>query len=91
VFEIEVSSARVAPPAEATFPPGVVRPVPVRRQERGLAVLRIWILIYAVVGAQMGWILRPFIGSPELPFTWFRERDSNFFAAFLRALRELLF
>jgi hypothetical protein len=32
-----------------------------------------------VVGAQMGWILRPFIGAPSEPFQWFRERPSNFF------------
>ncbi len=38
-----------------------------------------WTLTYAVVGAQMGWILRPFIGAPSEPFQWFRERQSNFF------------
>jgi hypothetical protein len=32
-----------------------------------------------VVGAQMGWILRPFIGAPNQPFQWFRDRQSNFF------------
>ena len=46
-----------------------------------------WILIYGVVGAQMGWILRPFIGTPGQPFEMFRERESNFFAAFLDVLR----
>ena len=39
----------------------------------------------------MGWVLRPFIGRPELPFEWFRERNSNFFAAVLHSLSELLF
>jgi len=53
-------------------------------------VFNCWILLFAVVGAQMGWVLRPFVGSPELPFTWFRERHSNFFAAVLRALGKLL-
>lgn len=42
-------------------------------------VFSAWTLIYAVVGAQMGWILRPFIGAPSEPFQWFRERQSNFF------------
>lgn len=38
----------------------------------------------------MGWVLRPFIGSPSVPFELFRsERESNFFAAFLRVLGEL--
>jgi hypothetical protein len=45
--------------------------------------------MYAVVGAQMGWILRPFIGSPDLPFELFRERQSNFFQAVWRAFVDL--
>lgn len=40
-----------------------------------------WVVIYALVGAQMGWLLRPFIGSPDMPFTWFRERSGNVFQA----------
>ena len=35
----------------------------------------------AVVGAQMGWILRPFVGAPSEPFQWFRERQADFFVA----------
>ena len=50
----------------------------------------VWIFIYALVGAQMGWILRPFIGAPDLPFTFFRERQANFFIDVLRTLGELL-
>jgi hypothetical protein len=56
---------------------------------RARRVFRVWILIYAAVGAQMGWILRPFIGSPDMPFTLFRARESNFFEAVLRTLRDL--
>lgn len=52
-------------------------------------IFRIWILIYALVGAQMGWILRPFIGSPNLPFQWFRPRSGNFFHAVLSSLHNL--
>src|SRR5262245_56076020 len=40
-----------------------------------------WVVVFAVVGAQMGWVLRPFIGSPNQPFEWFRARESNFFEA----------
>ena len=53
-------------------------------------VFTIWTLIYAVVGAQMGWVLRPFVGAPNEPFQFFRERQSNFFAAVLNALSNLL-
>ncbi len=52
-------------------------------------VFGIWLLVYGLVGAQMGWVLRPFVGSPDLPFSWFRARESNFFDAVLRTLREL--
>ena len=53
-------------------------------------VFRCWIVLFSLVGVQMGWVLRPFIGHPDLPFSWFRERDSNFFAAVLGALYKLL-
>lgn len=48
-----------------------------------------WMVVFALVGAQMGWVLRPFIGNPALPFSWFRERKSNFFEAVLNALQTL--
>jgi len=53
-------------------------------------VFRCWVVLFALVGAQTGWVLRPFIGSPAMPFTWFRERQSNFFAAVIKALGNLL-
>jgi hypothetical protein len=37
----------------------------------------------------MGWILRPFIGAPTQPFTFFREREANFFIGLIDALRSL--
>ena len=40
-----------------------------------------WIVLFGLVGTQMGWVLRPFIGNPDKPFTWFRVRESNFFEA----------
>lgn len=36
-------------------------------------LLRCWLIIYGFVGIQMGWILRPFIGQPDQPTTFFRE------------------
>jgi hypothetical protein len=53
-------------------------------------VFSCWVVVFALVGAQMGWVLRPFVGNPNLPFTWFRERHSNFFEAVLRTLGALL-
>ena len=51
-------------------------------------VFQLWVIVFALVGAQMGWVLRPFIGSPDLPFIWFRGRESNFFQAVFRTIPE---
>jgi hypothetical protein len=45
-----------------------------------------WMVIFALVGAQMSWVLRPFVGVPGRPFEWFRPRGSNFFEAVLRTV-----
>jgi hypothetical protein len=59
-------------------------------KRRARWVFRVWLLIYGVVGTQMGWVLRPFIGNPDLPFTWFRHhRESNVFGALADLLRDL--
>jgi hypothetical protein len=52
-------------------------------------VFKIWVVVFALVGVQMGWVLRPFIGSPDLRFEWFRGRDSNFFQAVLHTVQSL--
>jgi hypothetical protein len=36
-----------------------------------------WVVLYIFVGAQMGWMLRPFIGSPDLPFDLWRTRGGS--------------
>jgi hypothetical protein len=48
-----------------------------------------WVVVFGVVGAQMGWVLRPFVGSPDIPFAWFRARQSNFFEAVFEIVRNL--
>jgi hypothetical protein len=45
----------------------------VARNPRHRAMLRAWLGMYAFVGVQMGWVLRPFIGQPGRPVTFFRE------------------
>ncbi len=72
--------------------PGALESVDVDPSGIGPAnsVFKIWVILYGLVGAQMGWVLRPFIGSPELPFEWFRERQGNFFMAVLNHLQNLL-
>jgi hypothetical protein len=69
--------------------PGALEPVipdPPGRNVRN--VFRVWILLFGVVGAQMSWVLRPFIGSsPE--FHLFRPKGGNFFEAVMRQLGHL--
>ena len=52
-------------------------------------VFRCWMIVFGLVGAQMGWVLRPFIGSPDAEFQWLRPRDSNFFEAVWWAIQSL--
>ena len=50
-------------------------------------MLWLWMLLYAFVGIQMGWMLRPFIGSPALAVTFFRpEPFSNAYEFVLRLI-----
>jgi hypothetical protein len=61
-----------------------------RRTERPAQfVFRAWIFLFGLVGAQMGWVLRPFIGSGN-EFVWFRERKGNFFESVSGAIMTLL-
>jgi hypothetical protein len=52
-------------------------------------VLVIWLIVYSLVGSQMGWVLRPFIGSPDQPFQVLRAREANIFMDLVRSLGEL--
>jgi hypothetical protein len=52
-------------------------------------IFRLWLIVFGLVGAQMAWVLRPFVGNPNLPFTWFRGRESNFFQAVLQIFSNL--
>jgi hypothetical protein len=47
------------------------------------------VVLFAVVGGQMAWVLQPFIGDPSQPFEWYRTRQSNFFEAVLQAAIDL--
>ena len=42
--------------------------------KRAIRILQMWILVFAFVGTQMAWSLRPFVGSPDLEFQLLRVR-----------------
>lgn len=49
---------------------------------RHRAMLVIWVTLYAFVGIQMGWMMRPFVGNPAKEVTFFREEPfSNAYLA----------
>jgi hypothetical protein len=82
------------PPPEHTATPttslSALDRLPQREMGRNVkAVFRIWVIVFALVGAQMGWVLRPFIGSPNREVTFFRPRESNFFQAVWQSFQNL--
>jgi hypothetical protein len=53
-------------------------------------VVRLWIVVYAFVGSQMAWTLRPFIGAPGVKFELFRQLGGNFYANIFASIGEIL-
>lgn len=45
----------------------------IERHARHRWLLRTWLVVYAFVGIQMAWVLRPFIGDPQQPLQFFRD------------------
>ena len=81
-----VEAVVIAPPSNSP-----IDPVPGYILGRHVkTVFRCWAIVFGLVGAQMAWILRPFIGDPNQAFTWFRPRESNFFENMVVTLGKLL-
>jgi len=40
-------------------------------------ILWLWVIVYAFVGSQMAWTLRPFVGAPSMEFELFRQLGGN--------------
>lgn len=49
-----------------------------------------WLVLYGFVGSQLGWTLRPFVGSPNEPFALFREIESNFYIQVVKIVGKVL-
>jgi hypothetical protein len=63
----------------------------IARNPRHRVLLRAWVVIYAFVGVQMGWLLRPFIGSPYQPVQFFRSGAwDNAYVVVVRLIWETL-
>jgi hypothetical protein len=55
-----------------------------------MLLLYIWIILFGFVGTQLAWTLRPFFGSPGVPFELFRDIDGTFYSNILSTLGSLL-
>lgn len=51
--------------------------------------LQFWYLLYAFVGTQLAWTLRPFFGSPNKPFEFLRGLGGNFYTDVFNSLGHL--
>ncbi len=58
----------------------------------GRRVLFAWLAGNLVLGSQLSWILRPFIGSPGMPVEFLRKNafDGNFYETVFRSFKQLL-
>jgi succinate dehydrogenase hydrophobic anchor subunit len=53
-------------------------------------ILIVWMFVYAFVGSQMAWTLRPFLGAPQYPFELFRQLGGNFYSNVFYSIGEIL-
>jgi hypothetical protein len=56
-----------------------------------VSILKFWLGLYAFVGSQMAWTLRPFFGSFGSKFDLFRPREGNFYLSVWNSIRHLFF
>ena len=63
----------------------------VARNRRHRLMMVCWLVIYAFVGIQMGWVLRPFIGAPGIAPEFFRsEIGENAYVVVTRLLLRVI-
>lgn len=80
----------IYPPLPPAVNPGSIERAPAQNVGRGVrTVFAIWVIVFGLIGAQMGWVLRPFIGAPNAAITFFRPREGNFFEAVASKIADL--
>ncbi len=56
---------------------------------KALTIMRLWAVLFAFVGIQLAWNLRPFLGDRGEPFRVFRSYEGNFYAAVVYSVNKL--
>ena len=57
---------------------------------KALTIMRVWAVLFAFVGIQMAWNLRPFLGDRGQPFQVLRDYEGNFYAAVIYSVNKLV-
>lgn len=56
----------------------------------GLSIFRVWVIIFAFVGIQLAWNLRPFVGWKDMPFELFRkDTQGNFYSTMIKSIGDM--
>jgi hypothetical protein len=56
---------------------------------RAMTIMQVWAVLFAFVGVQMAWNLRPFVGDRGQPFQVFRHYEGNFYTGVIYSLQKL--
>ena len=56
---------------------------------RAMTIMQVWAVLFAFVGIQMAWNLRPFVGDRAEPFKVFRHYEGNFYTGVVYSLQKL--
>jgi len=56
---------------------------------KAMTIMKVWAVLFAFVGIQMGWNLQPFVGDRGQPFQLFRHNEGNFYTAVVYSLQKL--
>jgi hypothetical protein len=57
---------------------------------KAITIMRVWALLFAFVGIQLAWNLRPFLGDRNQPFRVIGKYQGNFYTAVIYSMKQLL-
>lgn len=55
----------------------------------GLKIFKFWVFVFAFVGMQLAWNLRPFLGDKYQEFELFRAKEGNFYLAVIQSTADM--
>jgi hypothetical protein len=57
---------------------------------KAITIMRVWAILFAFVGVQLAWNLRPFLGDRNQSFQVFGKYQGNFYTAVIYAIKNLV-